>query len=279
MTSSSYDVGSSVLYPQANGQISEKLYLIEVALRELIIESLTTAFGPKWLKQQLPGGGEVQKQLKDARAYERATPWSDYIPHHPVYYLDFPLLRQTIERHDNWEAAFRPIFGRKDLVTAVLAGLEPIRNKVAHNRMATGRDLTIVEGSYVSIVNTLEAARGVGALKELVLRGTSSADLPTQLKALGAEASNARAIVAGLEWLDKLPTWRSVRAQWWFDEDYLGADLTPIISYFTQLEDYASYPRVRGEGYKIEAFVKEREILTLAANAGDVLTSLTRAFT
>jgi hypothetical protein len=119
------------------------MYSIEVGLRELIIETFEGLGDPRWYKSRLPG--EILKKYEEGRKYERSLTWVQCIPHHPVYYLDFPDIATVLERKDNWETAFKAIFRRKDITISGLRRLEPIRNKVAHNRKASPADLAIVE--------------------------------------------------------------------------------------------------------------------------------------
>jgi hypothetical protein len=113
-----------VVVPESNTKIFTLLYSIETAMRELIVEKLSSAYGPTWYKRALPGG-EILTKYKNARLYEKSTPWVQYIPYNPIYYLDFPDLTTIIERNDNWETVFKYIFHRKDIVTTTLRELEP----------------------------------------------------------------------------------------------------------------------------------------------------------
>src|SRR5689334_24990194 len=118
--------------PAENLRCYERLFCIEVALRELIVMRLSQAHGPLWYKTRLPV--EILRKYRDAVATERAIKWLQLVPHHPIYYIDFTDLQQIIEKDDNWRDVFRDIFGRKDIVAGILAEIAPIRNKVAHSR-------------------------------------------------------------------------------------------------------------------------------------------------
>jgi hypothetical protein len=125
----------SLPVPQENIEIFTILYQIETALRELIIEVLSKVEGSKWYLRRLPG--DILQKYKDGRILERQIPWTQFIPHNPIYYVDFPHLKVIMERSDNWKDAFEPIFARKEVVIGILIEIEPIRNKIAHNRKAT----------------------------------------------------------------------------------------------------------------------------------------------
>ena len=104
------DKAQGNLVPSTNLVIYEQLYIIEVGLRELIIEALG-ALTPKWTKQRLPN--DLREKIADGIKIEQGTKWTESIPHHPAYYLDFPDLAKIILRNDNWEEVFKNIFSNK----------------------------------------------------------------------------------------------------------------------------------------------------------------------
>ena len=127
--------------PEQNTAIFKYLFAIENGLRELIISSLATAAGPRWYRSRLPG--DVLDKYRQGATIERSTSWTQLVPHHPMYYVDFADLRKILERDDNWRDSFEVIFKRRDLLASTLSELEFIRNKIAHNRKATLQDLRI----------------------------------------------------------------------------------------------------------------------------------------
>lgn len=278
----------SSLVPTHNIEIYGLIYVIEVVIRELIIERLSARHGPRWYLEAIPGGGGGQKdgqvmlsmldKYKRGEKSARAAPWTANIPHHPIYYLDFPELATVIERKNNWDA-FQDIFFRKDIAISTLRELEPIRNKVAHNRKATKADLTVVRGAF----EKLSAAVGAGRMAELAARCTNAEELPALLAALDREAERARERLASYEPLEGLNAWSAVGQEWWFDGEYLGRDVTPIESYFRALEGYFGLPRARGGGHLIERWVKSNaldEKYELAKVAlGDLLENFNNAGT
>lgn len=260
--------------PTENLAIFERIYAIEVALRELLIDQLQIVFGPKWTKSQLPGGKETQEQLRQARVYERSTRWVQYVSHHPVYYLDFPLLRQTIERSDNWERVFKSIFVRKDVFVTALSSLEPIRNTVAHNRRASVADLAIVDGAYTLLEGLLATWGGERTLARLVKHCTLLTDLPTRLRALSEEAERHVTAMIAFRPIATTSEWRNVGSEWWFDEDYLLADLAVPRELFRLVVEYEQLPRARGEGHRIERWVSQRNLRSLLVSARSIIDSL-----
>ena len=82
--------------PKENIEIFCYLYRIETGLREFIIDSLNGLAGQRWYKTRLPS--DVLVKYRKSRNSEKNIKWTQLIPHHPIYYLDFPDLRKIIER-------------------------------------------------------------------------------------------------------------------------------------------------------------------------------------
>lgn len=240
--------------PEENLAIYKLLYNIEVGLREFIIEVLEARCGPRWWKERLPS--DVLEAYREGRKYEREIRWCQLVPHHPMYYIDFPHLRKVIERKDNWEDVFQIIFKRKEILIGTLSELEPIRNKIAHNRKATQGDLRIVGAAYRKLV----AGIGEEHFTKLVARCTLASDLPESLLHLWTEAESAFRCCTACRPLERLEVWEKTQASWWFDADYLGHELGAIREYFETLVAYGELPRSRGSGYRIEAWLKSKDL-------------------
>jgi len=240
--------------PSENVAVYQLLYRIEVGLREFILEALEAACGPKWWKQRLPS--DVLETYRKGREYERNVRWSELVPHHPIYYVDFPGLKKVIERTDNWREVFQSVFERQDILVTTLSRLEPIRNIIAHNRRATARHLRIVQEAYDTIVTAI----GEEHFAELVRRCTSAEGIPEAFSRLRAEAETAFTCCKERKPLERLEVWDRIGAEWWFDADYLGYELNAIKDYFETLIAYRELPRPRGSGYKIEAWVRSNQL-------------------
>lgn len=247
--------------PQENIEIFAMLYCIETALRELIIETLSAVEGSWWYKKCLPG--DVLEKYRKGWEVEKRTPWTQCIPHHPIYYIDFPDLKKIMESADNWKKAFERIFSRKEIMSSTLSELEPIRNKIAHNRKASGEDVAIVRGVY----SKLSTAIGPDYFDSLSGRCTLGEDIPERLTQLWMEAKSSLLICQEFRPLDGLKVWDSVRNTWWFDESYLCEKLDKIIEFFRLIDEYSHLPRLRGSGHKIEAWVSNSGIETKYTDA------------
>jgi hypothetical protein len=247
--------------PEATIRAVGYLFSIENALRELIIEELSIIAGPRWYKDRLPG--DILKKYREGLAYERTIKWVQLIPHHPMYYVDFPHLRLTIIRKDNWNDAFKKCFSNVDAFDSTLSELEYLRNKVAHNRMISSFDLELLQGTYVK----LGALLGEERFKSLSKRCTHQTDLKSKFASLLKEIDSTFQTCKTARVCAPLAVWPHVANEWWFDESYLGVPIEGITKYFELLSAYDTLPRPRGEGYVIEKWLHEMDIDSHYTNA------------
>jgi hypothetical protein len=252
---------SKKLAPEENIKIYCYLYSIETALREIIIELLSAIDGSLWYKKRLPGDilGKYCKGIE----FERSIKWSQLVPHHPIYYIDFPDLKKIIEREDNWRDAFRSIFSKREIVDSLFSELEVIRNKVAHNRKATTLDVEIARIAYEKSSECV----GRDHFHQLSARCTCAMDIPERLSELQKECEITFRICKDCKRLEEIDVWESISAEWWFDESYLGHKLEAIADYFETIARYLALPWSRGSGHKIESWVKHSGIKEKYADA------------
>lgn len=249
------------IIPDTNIEIISAMYTIENGLRELIIDTFQQPGDPRWYKRRLPA--DILKKYEEGRKYERNQKWVQCVPHHPIYYLDFPDIATVLEKNDNWETAFKAIFHRKDVTISGLRRLEPIRNKVAHNRKTSSADLTIVRAEYEALCSTLGDER----FRELARRCTCNPDICATLRELSEEAKLSFRACTTFDPVLHLDAWRFASKQWWFDTGYLGCDVNPIERYFVEIEEYSALPRKRGSGSMIEGWVRSRNLKSTYSTA------------
>jgi hypothetical protein len=240
--------------PSENLQIYSYLYTIETALRELIVETFEKLDGPRWYKKRLPN--DVAEKFADAVNRERRIRWTQVIPHHPIYYVDFAHLQKILRRSDNWRDAGQHLFRNESILSGTLTELEEIRNKIAHNRRASPTDLELVRSGYLKLAQSLGEAR----MHVLSSKCTIAPDIHDRLLGLHKEALESLTTCLAVKPATPLPTWRSISRQWWFDDTYLGTDLSSIWNYFTLAAQYASLPRTRGSGPVLERWIAESGI-------------------
>ena len=254
--------------PELNVRSYILLFGIENAIRELIVEELSGLFGPRWYKQRLPG--DILRKYADAVKLQRLTRWTNLIPHHPIYYIDFPDLKKLIERQDNWDDSFSRIFARKELISATLSELEPIRNSLAHNRKVGEGDIHLVEGCVAKIVSAV----GTERFSRLASISSTAGSISQELASLQLETEACASCCATFQPLDDLKAWTGIQNQWWFDETYLGFPTEPIERCFELLTEYASLPRRRGQGYVIEEWVNSSGVCEAGKVASETLRKL-----
>ena len=92
------------------------MFEIENSVRELIISMMESKYGAKWYKDKLPG--DVLKKYKKGLQYEQSLAINDLTSYHPIYYIDFPQLREIIIRVDNWKNVFKQLFKDKERINA-----------------------------------------------------------------------------------------------------------------------------------------------------------------
>jgi hypothetical protein len=241
------------MVPEQSIAIYKHLFVIEVGLREFIIDALGDKFGALWWKTRLPP--DVLKSFRDGRNYEKGIKWFEIIPHHPLYYVEFPDLKKIIQRSDNWRDAFEPVLKNKDVVITTLTELEPIRNKISHNRKTSDGDLAIVEAAQ----KKLAAAVGEGYLAKLASRCTLALDIRSHIFKLQAETELAFQLVKECKAIEVARAYE-IMQNWWFDEAYLNLPIGGIKNFFEAVAAYSRLPRPRGSGHKIIRWLKDINI-------------------
>lgn len=109
-----------------------QLRRFEIALRRFIERVMSEAYGEHWMKHQLPANmldSWRDKRDRAVRAGEIDQPLIDY--------ADFSDYRPIIERKDNWNTVFKPVFGRADDVRESFQRLFPVRIATMHARIIT----------------------------------------------------------------------------------------------------------------------------------------------
>jgi len=254
--------------PEENVRCFSLMYAIENGIRELIIEELTRLEGVRWYKRRLPS--DVLKKYRDAVQLQRQIMWTKLVPHHPIYYLDFPDLKKIIEREDNWKDAFSSIFARKDLISASLSEIEPVRNALAHNRKLVKQDVAMLEAA----LSKLASAVGMERFGRLASLTSSAHTIREDLDKLKSSLELQLQRCTKCEVLTSMEAWTHVKEQWWFDESYLGQPTEPIEKCFDLLTRYSELPRHRGCGHAIETWVSSSGLSYAVGVAVEVLRRL-----
>jgi hypothetical protein len=244
------------------------LFLLENGLRELIIEELHTRLGPRWYRQRL--SKDLLAKFEDGTVYDRSTRWTEMVPHHPLYYLDFPDLKKILLRNDNWNDAFKPIFMSQEMLTGTLSEIEPIRNKVAHHRLVSAKDTSITLAAYSKIAEAVGSTRW----ERLLQTHTYARDIKMRLNELGQHLRDLYAQCIEAHTLPPDMPWKHAFDAWWFDSEYLGSSIKNIEHFLSTIQNYIQLTRFRGDGYKIEKWLSENDFHNLYNRSISELTVL-----
>ncbi|MDX1071077.1 Swt1 family HEPN domain-containing protein [Sinorhizobium medicae] len=120
---------------ELNSRAYETLLRFEREVRAFIVAVMTKNFGADWMKRQLPP--HILDQWKDKK-HKDMQRGGDDLP--LIDYADFADYKGIIERNDNWEAVFKPVFGRKEDIRESLQRLFPVRIATMHARFITLED-------------------------------------------------------------------------------------------------------------------------------------------
>ena len=144
------------------GAAFEQLRRFEIAIRRFIKQVMHEAYGDDWMKRQLPANMLDRWNDKRDAAINAGEPEQPLID-----YADFTDDRALIERKDNWNAVFKPVFGRAEDVRESFQRLFPVRIATMHARLVTLDDelLLRVETRRVlkAIGNLIGVHRGEGS--------------------------------------------------------------------------------------------------------------------
>lgn len=227
------------------------LYLIENMLRITIVNRLNI-IDPFWYKNRLPS--DVYAKYKDGRKITRANKWSRQIFHHPIYYVDFPDLKKIISMSTNWDDVFKQYFYKKEVLIGYLESIEYIRNNIAHNRTVNEEEISHLNDVFIQIKNALN----IDETKfESLFDPKINVNPLTLFDQMLEEANEAFESLANMKRIDKASIYDQIKNEWWFDSDYLGFNVEIIKNFFDLVIHYRNLNWNRGQGYKIEDWVKK----------------------
>ncbi len=131
---------------------------LEKKLR-LLIEKELSNITPNWWKERIPDDVRMNAEDRKARN-ENPWPWHDRTSDPLVSYLDFNDYVKVMIKKDNWREAFEKIFIEKELTSAKLRELDPIRKMIAHARDLSDRDFARLEvdaGDLLEAINKYQS--------------------------------------------------------------------------------------------------------------------------
>lgn len=247
--------------PLMNSELYGLIFSIENLVREFIIFKLSGIEGPHWHKRRIPG--PILQKYKEGKQYERQIKWNQLVPHHPIYYIDFPHLKAIIEQKNNWDDAFSSVFGRRDILVSKLSEMEPIRNRIAHNRACSLYDLEVVRSIIEYLENCISQDMSFVVPESCAI----ARDIKTTISDLLSEIATVDELCTCYRNIHSTPVWDLVSKEWWFDTEYLDASISGIEAYFDFIEVYQKLPRGRGSGHRLEKLMTESDYQNLKAKA------------
>lgn len=111
----------------------------ELAVRRYLDDTMTLAFGPRWVRQRVQP--DLVRRWKERQAESEA---SGMARQSLIDYADFMDYPQIITRADNWRDVFKPVFLREDAVRESFQRLKPVRNATMHAGQITQLDLLLM---------------------------------------------------------------------------------------------------------------------------------------
>ncbi|MFZ6770695.1 Swt1 family HEPN domain-containing protein [Undibacterium sp. Di26W] len=127
------------------------LLRFEVALRRFIEAVMEAEFGSDWMKHQLPPNmldGWKDKKQKATKAGHK-----EYML---IEYADFSDYKTIIEKKDNWNKVFMPIFGRPEDIRESFQRLFPVRIATMHARIITRDDELLLQVETKRVLKAIE---------------------------------------------------------------------------------------------------------------------------
>ena len=141
----------------------DALNAVEVAIRELIGETLEAQFGPDWVEEC--GTPERIEGWRGRRDEERKRRDGAVTEDRLIYYSDFTDLRKIIVKH--W-GHFLDCFGDRKKFEVYMERLEEFRNPQMHSRSLLPFEVALLQGMAGEIRNQITIYRGgrAGSLDE-----------------------------------------------------------------------------------------------------------------
>ena len=129
----------------------DRLTRLELHVREFIDAQMRAAIGNNWIRQRVPPAMReawTEKREKSQQAGET--------PKDLIHYADFADYAILMERRDNWDDVFKPVFGRKEDIRESWQRLFPIRIATMHARLISQDDELLL------VVETKRILRAIG---------------------------------------------------------------------------------------------------------------------
>lgn len=124
----------------------DRLTRLELHIRVFIDAQMRATIGENWIRQRVPA--PMREAWSEKR--ERAKQVGE-VPKELIHYADFADYAMLMERRDNWNDVFKPVFRRKEDIRESWQRLFPIRIATMHARLISQDDelLLVVESKRI----------------------------------------------------------------------------------------------------------------------------------
>jgi Swt1-like HEPN len=134
-----------------NESAYRQLLRFEIQMRRFIAAVMEAAHGSSWMTLRLHENIRTKWTKKREAEIKAGRPDCE-----PIEFADIGDLISIMDRNDDWEALFKPIFGpRKENVRESLNRLIPIRNATMHCRIITLKDEATIEYETARILDAI----------------------------------------------------------------------------------------------------------------------------
>ena len=114
------------------------LDIFEQSFRVFVRQKMLESFGDSWWKTNVPE--QIGNACRERIGKEQSQRFPIFPASEPIYYTNIGELKDLICRKDNFEQAFKPLFGNTETISSKLTELIAFRNPAAHNRPVLGSD-------------------------------------------------------------------------------------------------------------------------------------------
>jgi hypothetical protein len=223
-----------MLFEEDNIRAYMLLQRIEIALRELLGDSLKKQNGSDWRKN-LPN--ELLKKIKSAQSDEN-RPQFDYVLLGPLYYLTFGELLELLNQKSG-KTVIKQLGGNS--IFAQLQNIMSPRNAVCHSRPVSCAGLKTIETIYAQIETALTPTGFKNLIKSPEV-GLGNIEAANELiKILLDVQGRLHELPPTVQISDTF--YRSIIQYWWANDDLAGFNRSSVEATFNYIKEYSELPK------------------------------------
>lgn len=246
-------------FEDSNVEAYRLLLRIEVALRELLRESLEKAHGARW-RRQLPS--DLRKLIHENETEETRRKQFGFIRLGPLYYLTLGELLNVFQQAVSNSAVDR--IGGK-LILEQLANVFAPRNALAHSRDVSQAGLQCVRAIYSQLENSLTPH----GLRQYLAKPDVGVHRDEVRPLLIGWLEDSQRRMTALEPSCPLhPAYEQAAQQYWWEmEDVAGFDHAQVDSAADVIREYDQLEKGIGSAVQRQRFVEQRGSIKAVSSA------------